>query len=131
MACRDLPAPISVTPPSHGRSNFDHKPWIQKTQSPLPSSAGTTSNGQQDGSFSDGNKQGPSRTVVCLSNETCQYLYKCSNFQTLSLPSERTCQKLKTLLLLQLLWQSSCSTLQFKKCLSNWQLWPKVTYSAP
>ena len=37
---------------------------------------------------------------------------------SLSFRSERTCQKLKTLL--QLLWQSSCSTLQFKKCLSNW-----------
>ena len=70
--------------PSHGRSNFAHKPWIQKTQSPLPSSTRTTSNVQQGGSFSDGNKQGPSRTVVCPSNETCQYIYKCSHFQTLS-----------------------------------------------
>ena len=83
-ACRDLPAPISVTRPSHGRSKFAHKLRIQKTQSPLPSSTRTTRNGQQEGSFSDGNKQGPSKTVVCPSNETCQYLYKCSFFQTLS-----------------------------------------------
>ena len=83
-ACRDLPAPILVTRPSHGRSNFAHKPWTQKTQSPLPSYTRTTSNGEQSGSFSDGNKQGPSRTVVCPSNETCQHLYNCSHFQTLS-----------------------------------------------
>ena len=69
-ACRDFPAPISVTRTSHGRSNFAHKPWIEKTQSPLPSSTRTTSNDQQDCSFFDGNKQGPSRTVVCPSNET-------------------------------------------------------------
>ena len=83
-ACRDLPAPILVTRPSHGRSNFAHKPWTQKTQSPLPSYTRTTSNVEQGGSFSDGNKQGPSITVVCPSNKTCQYLYKCSHFQTLS-----------------------------------------------
>ena len=34
--------------------------------------------------FFDGNKQGPSRTVICPSNETCQNFYKCSNLQTLS-----------------------------------------------
>ena len=83
-ACRDLPAPILVTRPSHGRSNFVHKPWTQKTQNPMLSYTRTTSNGEQGGSFSDGNKQGPSRTVVRPSNETCQYLYKCSHFQTLS-----------------------------------------------
>ena len=44
----------------------------------------------------------------------------------LSFRLKRTCQKLKTLL--QLVWQSSCSTLQIKKCLSNRQLWPKASY---
>ena len=42
----------------------------------------------KSGSFFDGNKQSPSRNVVCPSNETCQYLYNCSHFQT-SCPIDR------------------------------------------
>ena len=83
-ACTDFPTPISVTRTRHGRSNFAHKPWTQKTQSPFPSSTRTTSNGQHCGSFFDGNKQGPSRTVVCPSNENWQYLHKCSHLQSLA-----------------------------------------------
>ena len=57
---------------------------LPASASPLPASATTTRNGQQGGSFSDRNEEGLSRTVVCPSNETCQYLYKCSHLQTLS-----------------------------------------------
>ena len=80
--CRDLPAPTASTMPA----NEILKPWIQKTHKQFHLSQRPPA---ERGSCSDGNKQDTSRTVVYPNNETCQNLYKCSQFQSLSRSDRR------------------------------------------